>query len=300
MYNVRSIVVISMLLHGSIWSALTDDAARPRRLNIAWGASMFSDQLTTPDAYSTTHWNSFGVFGGHGGDFAAKYAAKHMLERYATKGPAAFAEIDAEIEERDPSGTSAMVATMSSKYGGHELRLTWAGDVGAMLFGEGIQPFATHPHRPSCKAERSRMEGAGGVVYIDRDDYRARVACSDPATGGLGVTRALGDRAWPNTIISPNPTTVLCLLNSKYKFFVLGTAAVWDALHPELIEHIVDDILHGDLSAPDLEDVSDEHFSQASGNHEPAKDAARALCHAAYEQGIQGDATAMVVELVWQ
>lgn len=303
MQNVKAILLVSIIIHGSIWSAAGSDK---KTLSLAWGASSrIGLQPTMEDVYAVCNGNSFGVFDGHRGDFAAKYAATHLLARLQMDQDhgKVFKEIDAEIEAQDASGTTATAAIIKQESHGYILYLARVGDSYSMCVGNNNPACKIHygeAHRPENVQEQERIKRAGGRVYLDRDEYVTRVGCFNPEILGLGVTRALGDRAWPNSVISPQPDGCGRKLNKTDKFLVIASDGVWDYVDSALAEFIVKETLENDIDVPDLADKQDLEPSKESGNDGRAIAAARALRDAAYAHGSTDNITAMVVNFVWK
>lgn len=306
MQNVKAILLVSIIIHGSIWSAAGSDKTT---LSLAWGASSRIGQRPTMEDCYSVEGTAFGIFDGHRGDFAAKYAAKHLLPRLqmAQEGMSdyhrIFQEIDQEIEAQDTSGTTATTAIIKQGSIGYMLYIARVGDSYSMCVGGQNSGYKVHygeVHRPESVTEQKRIRHAGGSVYLDRAEYVARVACPDASILGLGVTRALGDRAWPNAIISPEPFAFGHSLNPKtHKFLVLASDGVWDYVDSDLAQYIVQQTLQDDTEVPDLADEQDCEPSKESGNDGRAIAAARALRDAAYAHGSTDNITAMVINFVW-
>ena len=100
----------------------------------------------------------------------------------------------------DVSGTTATTALLFPDH----IMLSHVGDSRAVLCCDerGKAIALTVDHSPDEPAERKRVERAGGTVSKDKQDRVMRVG------GKLAVTRALGDRQFPNGVISHSPDTL--------------------------------------------------------------------------------------------
>ncbi|XP_059635247.1 probable protein phosphatase 2C 27 isoform X2 [Cornus florida] len=185
--------------------------------------------------------NSFPVFDGHGGKFAAQFVRDHLprvivedanfpleLEKIVTRSfmetDAAFAK-SCSLESALSSGTTALTAMIF----GRSLLVANAGDCRAVLSRRGLAIEMSKDHRPCCDNERMRIESLGG--FID-DGY---------LNGQLGVTRALGDwhikglketgeRSGP---LSAVPELKLITLTKEDEFLIIGSDGIWDAFRSQ-------------------------------------------------------------------
>jgi serine/threonine protein phosphatase PrpC len=313
MQIIYTLVVIGLLVHSSAWSSSSEGEGEHHKtiLTLAWGASARIGKRPTMEDFSSasSDGTAFGVFDGHRGAFAAKYAATHLLPalQRMEQGPdysAVFAELDELIEARDASGTTAITALISLTSYGYRLNLARVGDsygICSSTHDLGLHHLHQgHLHRPENKFERSRIERAGGNVYLDSTDYTARVACPDTSILGLGVTRALGDRAWPNTSVSPEPYVEHYFLEpERDKFLILATDGIWDYVDQRHAEFIVEQTLETDMEVPDCAAEQDGQPPIENGTDVRVIAAARALRDAAYARGSTDNITALVVKFVW-
>lgn len=305
------VLVIGMIVHGSMFAAAKADkksSSIKKTLSIGWGASSRMGRRPTMEDRYRVDGTAFGVFDGHRGSFAAQYAATHLLPRLqAAKGMddynKAFKETDQEIEAQDASGTTATIAIIKEEPHGYMLYQMRAGDSYSMLLGDrdpGDKIHYGEVHRPENVEEQARIKDADGSVYLDRSQGVARVTCPDASIVGLGVTRALGDRAWPNSIISPEPFISGQSLNPKRdRCLVIASDGVWDHLDDDLAEFIVQETSQDDTAVTGLADEQDREPLSESGNDDRAIRAARALCDVAYARGSDDNITAMVINFGW-
>jgi serine/threonine protein phosphatase PrpC len=150
-----------------------------------------------------------GVWDGHAGAGAAKYASEHIIEfleateewkAYVAAGEEnhelvskalinAFVAIDAELRVfqgttngSDTSGCTSVTAIVTPKY----IICANAGDSRCVMGIDGGAKPLSFDHKPSLQIERTRIEAAGGFVQWNRVD------------GDLAVSRALGDFGYKN------------------------------------------------------------------------------------------------------
>ncbi|XP_066018119.1 uncharacterized protein [Pocillopora verrucosa] len=120
-----------------------------------------------------------------------------------------------------PSGTTALAVAVI----GSSIVVANAGDCRAVLSRAGRAQILTNDHRPSCPAERARVEAAGGTVTPD--GY---------LNGDLSVSRAIGDFHLPGMkdggagpLIS-RPEIVEVAIDDDCEFLVLASDGVFDAM----------------------------------------------------------------------
>jgi serine/threonine protein phosphatase PrpC len=145
-----------------------------------------------------------GVFDGHAGAGAAKFAAEHMIkfllataewkeyvegncENVALLGNAlvnTFINLDEKMRGHqdntsglDTSGCTSVTAIITPKY----IICANAGDSRCVLGTGGVAKAMSEDHKPHSVDEKRRIESAGGFVQWNRVD------------GDLAVSRALGD-----------------------------------------------------------------------------------------------------------
>lgn len=139
-------------------------------------------------------------------------------------------------------GATATVAVVDHTH----LSVAWLGDSEAVLCqrSTGASPavaahLLTTAHRPSLKAEAERVEAAGGVVRcmtrtlggIEYPWGPPRVYSSG-GTGGLAVSRALGDCALRPIVSGEPEVRHLERDPSRDLFLIVATDGVWDVLSP--------------------------------------------------------------------
>lgn len=145
-----------------------------------------------------------GVWDGHAGDGAAKYAADNLVnvlqstrewKLYLENGEEnvdllsqalieAFLKIDISIKAfqestlgEDTSGCTSVTAIVTPKF----IICANAGDSRCVMGSNGESMQLSDDHKPTLLIERTRIENAGGIVQWGRVD------------GDLAVSRALGD-----------------------------------------------------------------------------------------------------------
>jgi len=175
----------------------------------------------------------FGVFDGHGGLHAAKFAADNLFEFFRqsqkfTEGAVeeafvqAFEETDVNlraIHEADlgPStGTTAVAVYLTDC----TLSVAHVGDSRAVLASRGRATCLSRDHTAEHEDEYRRVEENGGYIL------RKRV------NGALAITRSIGDRDYKKFVIA-TPEVYTRRLEDGDDLLILATDGLWDALSPE-------------------------------------------------------------------
>ena len=201
------------------------------------------------------HHALFGVFDGHSGAAAARYAAEHLpsaIEEQLGQGGApgscverAFAQVDASlVAAAESSGTCALVALVCRGSAGapQSVVVGNCGDSRAALSrGEDAPLLLSHAHSPGEPAERARIEAAGGTVENVSFVVGGLRTAVDRINGRLAVSRALGDapykrdetRAPDAQLVSGVPELVHHEVKPGDEFLLLASDGVWDAMRPE-------------------------------------------------------------------
>lgn len=162
-----------------------------------------------------------GVWDGHAGAGAAKYASEHMVEtleatnewkEYLANGEenielvskaliATFLKLDDAIKYhqgttygQDTSGCTSVTAIVTPKY----IICANAGDSRCALGTNGEAIALSDDHKPTLPIEKSRIENAGGFVQWGRVD------------GDLAVSRALGDFGYKTRPDLPQDMQKVC------------------------------------------------------------------------------------------
>lgn len=175
-----------------------------------------------------------GVFDGHGGAGVARLAAGALHRVLATEMaahppeaalPRAFRSFDASVAA-EPSGAVAVVAVIQ----GPSLTVANAGDSHAILVSPSRTELLTVDHRLANEGEFRRVAAAGARI-------RGPYACL-PDGGGLMCTRSLGDRAYRDIGIVPDPDVRTRALAADDEWIISATDGVWDGLEPEAVGRI--------------------------------------------------------------
>jgi len=104
------------------------------------------------------------------------------------------------------------------------------GDSRAVLYrSNGTFMRMTTDHKPKDPKEKKMIERGGGVVEL-WEDGQYRVSASTDANNMLAVSRSIGDIEWkvPNLVLSPVPEVTSYILQSKDRWIVLASDALWD------------------------------------------------------------------------
>ena len=158
----------------------------------------------------------FGVYDGHGGSFAAKYAGLHLSENIAKQElftsdikealRLGFHKTDADLRagmnslldpaaEKEPSGCTTVVTVITPE---NDIICANAGDSRAVLSQAGTAIPLSNDHKPLNHEEYNRIVAAGGFVEFGRVNGNyynqpAKGRTFSNILGNLALSRALGD-----------------------------------------------------------------------------------------------------------
>lgn len=182
----------------------------------------------------------FGVYDGHGGVDAAKFAQAQLYYRVAshpkfnddvkTSLLEGFSNTDEAFLKkckRDAiqSGATACTALIRD----NKLYIAWLGDSQAALCRGGEAIPLMKPHKPQNEDEKARIEAAGGVVVW----YGAwRV------NGVLSVSRAIGDMKLKQWVVGDAEVAEFDL-DGREDFLVLACDGLWDCMKEEEVIEFV-------------------------------------------------------------
>uniref|UniRef100_A0A7S0HQD2 PPM-type phosphatase domain-containing protein n=1 Tax=Hanusia phi TaxID=3032 RepID=A0A7S0HQD2_9CRYP len=234
-------------------------------------------------------WHLFGVFDGHGGSRASKYARDnlpHVLQeslqseimpgenQISEAMSASFAEIDRRFlsiarEEQLRDGTTALLALLRNNY----LHMGWVGDSRGVLSRQGRYLRVSEDHKPDRPDERKAVEARGGHV-IFRGTYRV----AGPTA--LAVSRAIGDILMkePRKLVTSDPEIKTIELLPQDEFLVMASDGLFDVMRDQCV----------------IETVS-KHIRE----NKSCKGAADKLTEMAIEKGSLDNVTALVVQFLW-
>jgi len=215
----------------------------------------------------------FGVYDGHGGSFAAIYAAANIVRclwaqpsftTYASNFTssdsnsiltealkACFLKIDEDMkltpemtEKRDRSGCTAITVMVSPT----SIVCTNAGDSRACYCSNNSTIELSRDHKPYLQEEQARIDKAGGYVSMKRVD------------GDLAVSRALGDFQYKDRDDLPaeeQKVTAFPVVTVKERspldeFIIVGCDGIWDVVSNEECVAMVQLILDEGETDPKL------------------------------------------------
>ncbi|CAI6005313.1 unnamed protein product [Closterium sp. NIES-64] len=175
----------------------------------------------------------FGVFDGHGGTAAAKFAASelasHVAQAAARRGAhaSAAAVVEGYLEtdrrflgQNVASGTSCLTCWATPG----RLLLAHAGDCKAVLVKGGRAVELTEDHRAGREDEQARITALGG--FVDTATGMPRVQ------GILAVTRGIGD-AHLKAFITPQPDVAQVRVGADCSALILASDGLWDVVAPQ-------------------------------------------------------------------
>jgi len=214
-----------------------------------WRTEMEDAHIISHDLDGLDEHSLFGVFDGHGGQEAAKYAAQHLTrcllktesfaayqanpapencQALATALEEAFLLVDKEMREEfkpetNPMGRSGCTAIAAVVTRTHILCAN-AGDSRALLSRAGANVPLSHDHKPWNEVEKTRIQKAGGCVSMKRVD------------GELAVSRALGDFQYKECAdpkenkVTAFPDVIVLDREDSDEFIVLACDGIYDVM----------------------------------------------------------------------
>jgi serine/threonine protein phosphatase PrpC len=224
----RSIIIESDI-GGHIWNAVKKVAAGyttgPRR------PTMEDEHIAIDNFDNQRHEAFFGVFDGHGGRLAARYAVEHLADKYAQLRDWAqtYRAIDEEICQQERikgDGTTAVTVIVTQG----TISCANAGDSRAIYIENGVGVRLSQDHKPGLPSEKQRIESVGGLV--------SEITSTPRVNGILAVSRSLGDARLKTCVIS-DPYVVNIPRNSNITHLVLACDGVWDVLSDQEVTEIV-------------------------------------------------------------
>ncbi|CAI5461922.1 unnamed protein product [Closterium sp. Yama58-4] len=171
----------------------------------------------------------FGVFDGHGGTMAARFAAGNIAgnvlkaAQQGAESPEAalvegFKETDKQFLQQNLGSGSAVVTCWAAP---GSLHVAHAGDCRAVLCRKGAASVLTSDHKASREDERDRIENLGGHVDNFTGTWRVQ--------GVLAVTRGLGDANYKEYITS-EPEVVHVPVTRDCDFLIMASDGLWDVV----------------------------------------------------------------------
>ncbi|XP_077239450.1 putative protein phosphatase 2C 25 [Tasmannia lanceolata] len=170
----------------------------------------------------------FGVFDGHGGTRAAKFAMENMdkniMNEVMKRGDEKMEEAvkngylttDLEfLKEEVQSGTCCVTALIRNG----NLVVSNVGDCRAVMSRGGVAEALTVDQKPSRKDERDRIVNLGGYVDCCRGVWRIQ--------GSLAVSRGIGDLHLKQWAIA-EPETKILRIEPDCEFLILASDGLWD------------------------------------------------------------------------
>ncbi|ORX34096.1 phosphatase 2C-domain-containing protein [Kockovaella imperatae] len=207
----------------------------------------------------------FGVFDGHGGSSAAKFAGTTLHQRLADL-PAyksgdyeealrrAFFKTDEDLRAEptffnDPSGCTAVTVLAT---GDGRLICANSGDSRCVLGVKGEAKALSNDHKPTNKEETARIQSAGGFVEFGR------------VNGNLALSRAMGDFEFKQNfsleaakqIVTVDPEITTHKNTGEEEFVVLACDGIWDCLSSQqVIDFVRRAVANGDELGKICEDM---------------------------------------------
>ncbi len=180
-------------------------------------------------------WLYGGIYDGHGGSFAARYAADNLHQRFLGKVLAgsspeqafveSYQEISRELADQD-SGATAVDFFIRD----NEVVAVNAGDARDIIIGERSVYQLTTDHRLTDTQEQERIKGMGGVIkypYV----YRG--------FAGLMPTRTLGDEYFKSVGIIATPSVKRYRITAYDLMLVAACDGLFDFMTNEEVADFV-------------------------------------------------------------
>lgn len=216
-----------------------------------WRTEMEDAHTVYPHMEGAEDHSFFAVFDGHGGTFAAQYAAKQIVrhihmatswEAYITGGMTdpellknaleeAYLDLDKNLKDEirnnptERSGCTAVSVIVSPTH----MIVANCGDSRCVLSTAGNSESLSDDHKPWHENEKSRIIAAGGVVSMKRVD------------GELAVSRALGDFQYKDDGLDPKMTKVTAFPDVLIKprsegdeAMILACDGIWDVMSTDM------------------------------------------------------------------
>lgn len=213
---------------------------------------MEDDFAMGPLSFLGCNAHAFSVFDGHGGALAANYCANNLLavlddvqvhtktelmmdKTEAGKGliEKTVMTLDALFSEKYPDaannmGSTALIVVVDDKYIWHG----HCGDSRAVLCRNGIAVDISSDHDLCNKAERDRIQNAGGFIWCDHEDEtenQKKVCRRIGSCFGLNMSRAIGDKDYDGLVI-PDPDTSVTVRSPHDEFIILASDGLWSVM----------------------------------------------------------------------
>lgn len=169
-------------------------------------------------------WIYGGIYDGHNGDYAAKYAAERLHQIFLEKllsgltpEPAftqSYETVSQEVSEQE-SGTTAVDILIK----GNRIYMANAGDARAIVISQNSVSQLTVDHRVDNTEERGRVEKAGASIdypYVIRGNL------------GLMPTRSIGDQYFKAVGVIATPSISKHLIAPDDLMLVAACDGLWD------------------------------------------------------------------------
>ncbi|SGY17697.1 BQ5605_C015g07862 [Microbotryum silenes-dioicae] len=210
----------------------------------------------------------FAVYDGHGGSTVARFAGDTVHHRlaaneafkkqdYVAALKRAYLETDEDLRANpdfvgDPSGCTAVSAIITSDL---TLICANAGDSRAVMSLGGEAKPLSFDHKPTNRAEKSRIVAAGGFVEMDR------------VNGNLALSRALGDFEFKqganlepeHQIVTADPDINIHTHTEEDEFLVIACDGIWDVLKSQ---EVINNVRLGIAERKELSTICEDLMDQ--------------------------------------
>jgi serine/threonine protein phosphatase PrpC len=191
------------------------------------------------DNFNNSNIGFFGLFDGHGGDDAVKYAKENIsknLEKFINEREyrynreeclkKTFLAVDEKLKfyDSENSGLTSTVVLIEGKM----LYIANVGDSGCFLLTKNKEfKKISVDHNCLNEKELERIKNNGGKIINNR------------VLGQLALTRALGDHSLRKYGVIAEPDTNKIQLTNNDKYVIIASDGIWDVLKEDDIKNII-------------------------------------------------------------
>ncbi|KAG9394078.1 Serine/threonine phosphatase, family [Carpediemonas membranifera] len=199
-----------------------------------------------PSSYEGKY-SFLGIFDGHGGDEASRFAAASLPKMLAKNknlevNPTKALELAFQYTDRSFArehyhnsfaGSTAIVSLLVTNEEGTKLYVANAGDCRGILVRKGSIERLTTDHSPLNPAEYKRITDAGGSIITETFTHPSRGNVSVGRVAGvLSVARGIGDLSL-KPYISSKPDVTVVDVNDDTDFVIMACDGLWDVFGDE-------------------------------------------------------------------
>ena len=171
-------------------------------------------------------WVYGGIYDGHGGERAARYAADHLHKRFLERITSGMQPVDAFVQSydqisRDLENQDSGTAAVDFFIRGNDVFTANAGDSRAIVVSKTGFKQLSVDHRVDDSAERERVLQTGASISYP---YVMRGA------QGLMTTRSIGDRYFRPAGVISTPFTTHHAISNDDMLLISASDGLWDVM----------------------------------------------------------------------